>query len=88
MTWWTKIPPLTTVNTSNWVMVSHPDVYWHGVLAHAYQHYLDEALSQVHAAYFSDALDKVLSAYPSRPDRGGLSSDINPTALHTWGLLA
>ena len=88
MTWWTKVPPLTDVNVSNWLMVSHADVYWHGVLAHGYQHFLDEEKSQIHVAYFSDALDKVLSAYPARPDRGGLVSDINPTALHTWGLLA
>lgn len=87
MTWWSKVPPLTDVNASNWILASHVDVYWHGVLAHGYQHFLDEEKSQIHAAYFTDALDKVLSSYPTRPDRGGMVSDINPTALHAWGLI-
>lgn len=83
--YWSRVSPLSESNTSNWVFADHPDVYWFGALAHGFQHYFDEAESQVNAGYFSDALDKMVASYPSRPDRVGLASDISPYKLSGWG---
>lgn len=83
--YWSRVSPLSEDNTSNWVFADHPDVYWFGALAHGFQYYFDEAESQINAGYFSDALDKMVASYPSRPDRVGLASDISPYKLSGWG---
>ena len=37
LTYWGRVPALTNAATSNWLLLAHPDVYFHGVLAHLYQ---------------------------------------------------
>lgn len=69
LTYWAKVPGLTSVATTNWLSLAHPDVYFHGVLAHLAQEYFDEKMAETQAALFDIALQKVLSAYPRRPDR-------------------
>jgi hypothetical protein len=67
--YWAKVPALTSTATTNWLSLAHPDVYFHGVLAHLYQEYFDEPNSEKQAALFDIALQKVLDAYPRRQDR-------------------
>ncbi len=67
--YWAKVPGLTSVATTNWLSLAHPDVYFHGTLAHLAQEYFDEKMAEVQANLFDNALQKVLSAYPRRPDR-------------------
>ncbi len=69
LTYWAKVPGLTSVATTNWLSLAHPDVYFHGTLAHLAQEYFDEKMAETQAGLFDIALQKVLSAYPRRPDR-------------------
>lgn len=75
LTYWSKIPALTSLAASNWLSVAHPDVYYHGVLAHLHQEYFDEENAEKQAGLFDGALQKVLDAYPHRPDRRPLRAD-------------
>lgn len=81
LTYWAKVPNLNGTATSNWMLTTHPDVYFHGVLAHAYQEYFDEEAADKQAGLFDIAIDKVLSAHPSRPDRRGLRSELSMREL-------
>ena len=75
LTYWAKVPGLTSVATTNWLSLSHPDVYFHGILAHAAQEYFDEKAADTNAQLFNLALQKVLDAYPRRPDKMPLRSE-------------
>ena len=82
LVYWQKVPNLTSGAPSNWLLADHPDVYFHGVLAHAHEEYFDEKNAATQATLFDAAIQKVLDAYPSRPDRAGLRSDISPNQLN------
>jgi hypothetical protein len=77
LTYWATVPALTSTATTNWLSLAHPDVYFHGVLAHLYQQYFDEKNAEVHGGLFDAALQKVLDAYPHRQDRAPLKTDIS-----------
>lgn len=74
--YWTKVPALTSGATTNWLSLAHPDVYFHGILAHAYQEYFDPENADAQAGLFDIAIQKVLDAYPHRTDNRPLRSDI------------
>jgi hypothetical protein len=77
ITYWTKVPALTSVATTNWLSLAHPDVYLTGIEAFAKQDYhFDQR--EIDAAFelFNIALEKVLSAYPRRVDKAPLRSDL------------
>lgn len=84
LTYWGRVPALTNVATSNWLLLAHPDVYFHGVLAHLYQQYFDTPNADAQAALFDLAIQKVLDAYPKRVDKMPLRSDISPSWLSGW----
>ena len=75
LTYWTKVPALTSAATTNWLSLAHPDVYFHGVLAHLHQEYFDEENAEKQGGLFDAALQKVLDAYPRQPDRSPLKAD-------------
>ena len=75
LTYWAKLPGLTSAATTNWLSLAHPDVYFHGILAHAAQEYFDETAADTNAQLFNLALQKVLDAYPRRPDKMPLRSE-------------
>lgn len=81
--YWQKVQNLTSLAPTNWMLTDHPDVYFHGVLAHAYEEYWDEKSAATQANLFDIALQKVLDSYPSRPDRAPLRSDISQNQLNT-----
>ncbi len=83
MIYWARVPNLNSTDSTNWLLTDHPDVYFHGVLAHAYQEYFDPENADNQAALFDTALEKVLSAYPSRPDSRPLRSEISRRSLTT-----
>ena len=75
LTYWAKVPGLSASATTNWLSLAHPDVYFHGLLAHLCQEYFDEKGADTHAQLFNLALQKVLDAYPRRPDKMPLRSE-------------
>lgn len=77
LAYWAKVPALTSTATTNWLSLAHPDVYYHGALAHLHQEYFDEKNAEIQAALFDVALQKVLDAYPKRQDRAPLKTDIS-----------
>lgn len=82
--YWAKVPNLNSTDTTNWLLARHPDVYFHGVLAHLYQQYNDPEAASEQAGLFDAAIDKVLTAYPSQTDTRPLRSDISPNQLSGW----
>lgn len=78
-TYWAKVPALTSGEPTNWLSLAHPDVYFRGILANAYQEYFDEQNAATQAALFDDALEKVLSSYPRRQDRAPLRAEVGLT---------
>lgn len=79
--YWGKVPGLTSSATTNWLLTSHPDVYFHGTLAHLYQEYFDPTNADLQAGLFDIAIQKVLDAYPVRGDRAGLKSEISASQI-------
>lgn len=77
LTYWLKVPPLTSVATTNWLSLAHPDVYLHGIEAYAKQDYAYPQ-GDIETAFglFDAALQKVLDAYPRRTDKAPLVTDI------------
>ena len=82
--YWAKVPNLNSTDDTNWLLANHPDVYFHGVLAHLYQQYFDQEAADYQAGLFDTALDKVLSSYPTQTDNRPLRSDISPNQLSGW----
>jgi hypothetical protein len=82
--YWGKVPNLNSTDTTNWLLTAHPDVYFHGILAHAYQEYFDNENADAQAALFDIAIQKVLDAYPHRQDRRGLKTEITQNQLSGW----
>lgn len=82
--YWGRVPNLNSTETTNWLLESHPDVYFHGVLAHAYQEYFDTQNADAQAALFDIALQKVLDAYPRRADRRKLETEVSQNQLSGW----
>lgn len=70
LTYWAKVPALTSSATTNWLTLAHPDVYLHGIEAYAKQEYLYPE-NDIRAAFelFNIALQKVLEAYPRRTNK-------------------
>lgn len=82
--YWGRVPALTSVATSNWLLLAHPDVYFHGVLAHLYQEYFDQQNADNQAGLFDIAIQKVLDAYPHRVDRKKLKTEITQNQISGW----
>ena len=81
LTYWAKVPALTSVATTNWLSLAHPDVYRAGVLAYAMDEYsYPQSDVQTQFDLFNVALQKVLDAYPKRQDRAPRVAD--------WALFA
>lgn len=87
LVYWIKVPNLTSSASTNWLLASHPDVYFHGVLAHCYQEYFDQENADLQAGLFDLAIQKVLDAYPARGDQTGLRSEIYPGRMNNWPFL-
>lgn len=52
--YWTKIPPLTDDNSTNWILENIPNVYLHGALAEAFLYIRNDEMAGTHfAAYAS-----------------------------------
>lgn len=82
--YWGKVPNLNSIDDENWLLESHPDVYFHGVLAHLYQEYFDAENADAQAGLFDIAIQKVLDAYPHRADRTPLKTEISQNQLSGW----
>lgn len=67
-----KITPVTSTNSTNWLMQSHPDVYEFGTLAHAAKHVRDLDFYNTNRDLFISALGAVPAAYPERSRPIGL----------------
>jgi hypothetical protein len=67
-----------SVNTSNWLLTAHPDVYLHGMLAFAYQYIEDDQMEGKFMSNFLTGIDQVnaedkrqsFGSAPSRRVRG------------------
>jgi hypothetical protein len=62
LTYWRKLAALSVSNTSNWVLLSHPDAYIEGSLAYAFAWLQDEGRASQHMQVFLGILDNIEAA--------------------------
>lgn len=70
LTYWAKVPALTSVATTNWLSLAHSDVYLHGIMAYAMMDFIypkDDIDARMDL--FDAALQRVLDAYPKRTNK-------------------
>lgn len=60
-----KIPALSDVATTNWLLTDSPDAYLYGALVHAAPYLKDDARIQVWAALYQSAIDNLNAASDS-----------------------
>lgn len=60
--YWTKIPSLSDVNTSNWLLASHPDIYLFGALVEAEQFMVNQDVLLGWKARLDGALSELIMA--------------------------
>ncbi len=61
-----KLTAVTSTNSTNWLMQSHPDVYEFGTLAHAAKHVRDMDYYSINRDLFISSLGAVPAAYPEK----------------------
>jgi hypothetical protein len=54
-----KFTPLTATSTTNWILNDHPDVYFYGILAHAYAWIEDPANAASYAGLFVNTVEEM-----------------------------
>ena len=59
MVYYSRIPALTTSNTSNWVLQYHADAYLYGALIHSAPFLGEDARMQTWAALYQSAIDAI-----------------------------
>ena len=57
-----NLEPLSDTNTTNWLLVNHPDVYLYRTCVQIGIHTHDDALIQRHTQFYQDALQAVRSS--------------------------
>jgi len=57
-----EIPALSSSNTTNWLLTSHPEVYLHGCLAKAFAYAMDEGRAALHEQQYQSAVDRLVAA--------------------------
>lgn len=62
LTYFEKIPALTSANTSNWVLASHPDAYLYGTLLQSAPFLRDAEAMSIYSAGYQAALDGIMAA--------------------------
>lgn len=84
---YTKLTPLTSTNSSNWLVAAHGDVYEFGVLAHAAKHIRDMDYYRENRDLFISALEMVTQAYPERKRDIGLRITDAPWFTNRWSII-
>lgn len=71
-----RLPGLSAANETNWLVLSHCDVYLYGLLYHANAFLPDQEKAAAWLGLFNSRLDQVLASYPRTPVRRKLTSDV------------
>lgn len=79
--YWERLSALTSDNQSNWLLEDHPDAYLTGVLSYGYAYEKNPESRDFWLNLFDTVMEKVLAAYPSRPDNAPLVSEIGAGRL-------
>lgn len=69
-----QLQPLNEVQTQNWMLNNHPDVYLYGCLAHAAAYEVDDGRGGQWLSLFDDLLNSAIDSYPVH-DNARLSLD-------------
>jgi hypothetical protein len=59
ISYYAKIPALTSVQTNNWVLDSHPEAYLYGSLAEAFKYAMDDEQAAKYASMFNEVLTAI-----------------------------
>ena len=70
--YYSRVPALTSVDTTNWLLDYFPDVYLYGSLVHSAPYLKDDERIQVWAALFQEAIDAI-NASSEKAKFGGSS---------------
>lgn len=78
-----RIENLSDANESNWLLDSHPDLYWACALAYAYDYVDDDAKAQKYFNYTTTLIDRINRA--AQNDRFGPAPMARSTCPQTSG---
>ena len=59
MQYYARVPALTNVDTTNWVLTDYPDIYLYGALIHAAPYLADDQRITVWASLYQSAVDSL-----------------------------
>jgi len=76
LVYWARIPSLTYDSQSNWLLTDHPDAYLSGVMSYAKAYEDDPPARDFWINLFDTVMNKILDAYPTRPDNAPLKADV------------
>jgi hypothetical protein len=76
--YWRKIEDLSASETTNWLILSHPDIYLYGVLLQAAPYLEDDARIPVWGSMLEKALDSLSSATTNAQFGGDLRREHRP----------
>lgn len=62
LTYWQRIPALTSAAPTNWLLTQHPDVYLYGTLAQAEAYVENPERAAQWASLFNGAVEQIISA--------------------------
>lgn len=79
LTYWRKLAALSVSNTTNWLLLSHPDIYLAGALAYAFEWLQDDVRAQQQASLFNGLLDDLVAA--DRSEQYGAAPQARPTVV-------
>ena len=57
MQYYARVPALTDVDTTNWILTDYPDIYLYGSLVHAAPYLIDDQRLNVWASLYQSAVD-------------------------------
>ncbi|MEE8608893.1 MAG: hypothetical protein V3S55_14910 [Nitrospiraceae bacterium] len=78
MVYWRKVDPLTTNNSTNWLLDDHPDIYIYGSLVHTAPYLKDDPRLQVWSALLEKGLEELDRATEDEMFSGSMKRHFRP----------
>jgi hypothetical protein len=75
LTYWKRPPLLSDSNSSNWVLLSHPDIYLYGALVQSAPYLADDSRTPIWSALFSQAIADANAGDPVPVEESQLRAD-------------
>jgi hypothetical protein len=78
MTYWRKIISLSDTNTTNWLLISHPDIYLYGSLAESAPYLKDDNRTTLWKSLLDERLEQLSIATSDAAFGGSINRNFTP----------